>query len=122
MSKSVKNIGFVLRQAPYGNSLSHDALDAVFAAATFEQAIKIFLMGDGVFLLMENQFAEKIQQKSLEKKLSALALYDIETLYVCENSFDKRQLQKSKINYKIKLLNQKELQDSLHQQDLILSF
>jgi tRNA 2-thiouridine synthesizing protein C len=122
MAKQNKKIGFIMRQPPYGQNLCHDALDALFATTSFEQEVSLFLLGDGVFILLPEQASEHIQQKSIEKKLSALPLYDVNTIYVCEKSLNDRQLPIDQIGHAVTLLSTENLSAAIHQQDLLLSF
>src|SRR5690606_11734711 len=67
---------------PYGQTLAREALDVALTAATFDQAVALLFLGDGVLQLVRDQQPAAIGQKALDKQLAALPLYDIDTLYV----------------------------------------
>ncbi|WP_237056661.1 sulfurtransferase complex subunit TusC [Microbulbifer sediminum] len=80
------------RQAPYGNALAREGLEAVLAASALEQAPDLLFSGDGVFQLLPGQEPDGIGQKNLQRNLQALPIFDIERAYVCEHSLSQRGL------------------------------
>ncbi|SDK15090.1 sulfurtransferase complex subunit TusC [Microbulbifer yueqingensis] len=80
------------RQAPYGNALAREGLEAVLAASALEQVPDLLFCGDGVFQLLPEQSPAGIEQKSLQRNLQALPVFGIETAYVCERSLAQRGL------------------------------
>lgn len=77
-----KQFLIVCRRPPYGESFAREALDAAMAAAAFDQRVAILFLGSGVTQLFKQQSSATIAQKSLEKQLSALPLYDVNEIYV----------------------------------------
>jgi len=49
------HILFVMTQAPYGNSLAKESLDALLASGVFEQEVSALFTGDGVWQLIKDQ-------------------------------------------------------------------
>ena len=86
MSKSILAL---CRQAPYGNALAREGLEAVLAAAAMDQAPAVLFCGDGVFQLLPQNPAT-IGEKSLQRNLQALPMFDVETLHVCQASLVQR--------------------------------
>ncbi|MFI2809828.1 MULTISPECIES: sulfurtransferase complex subunit TusC [unclassified Microbulbifer] len=80
------------RQAPYGNALAREGLEAVLAASALEQAPDLLFCGDGVFQLVPGQQPAGIDQKSLQRNLQALPIFDIERAFVCQRSLAQRGL------------------------------
>ncbi|MEO0444038.1 MAG: sulfurtransferase complex subunit TusC [Pseudomonadota bacterium] len=117
-----KPTAIMLRQAPYGKPLANEALEAVLGYAAFAQDISVFFIGDGVFQLLQEQDAEKIGQKSLEKRVKALSLYDVKKLYVCQNSLEKRGLSANDLCVDITVVDPDTLSLHLREQDTLLSF
>lgn len=117
-----KKIGVVIRHAPYGNNFAQETLDAILAASVYGQVLTLIFIGDGIFQLLNNQYPEAIQQKSFEKQLSAFELYDIDRLFICENSLAQRGVNSTQLSVNCKTLNKSDLSDLLHQQDSLLSF
>ena len=120
--KIQKKIGFILRHSPYGSNLAQEALDVVLAYAAFEQAVSVFFIDDGVFQLLSRQASTDIEQKSLEKRIQALSLYDIDQIYVCQESLIHRNLQTDILIKEIRPLAIDELSALIHQQDSLLCF
>ena len=122
MTVNSKNIGVILRQAPYGHTLAQEALDALLALSVYGQAPTVIFMGDGVFQLVAKQESQGIGQKSVEKKLAAFELYDIESVFICADSLAQRQLSQEDLAVAGTVVAQGALIDLLHQQDALLSF
>ena len=76
-----KKILIICRRAPYGNPLARAGLDAVLAAAAFEQDANVLFMDDGVWQLLPGQAPDAIGRKSLRAIIQSLPLYGIETLH-----------------------------------------
>ena len=85
-----KKILFISRHAPYGSSLAKEALDAILAASAYDQELSILFMDDGVFQLLKNQNSYAIAQKSFASMLPALELYDINNIYIHDESLKAR--------------------------------
>jgi tRNA 2-thiouridine synthesizing protein C len=118
-----KKILFINRHAPYGSSISREALDAVLAAAVYEQELSLLFMDDGVFQLLKHQEAGMIAQKSLSASLPVLPLYGVERIYVHCESLDMRALTPTDLVLnEIQLLNSQQITQLLNEQDQILSF
>ncbi|MBB3059962.1 sulfurtransferase complex subunit TusC [Microbulbifer rhizosphaerae] len=85
-----KRLLALCRQAPYGNALAREGLEAVLAAAAMDQAADLLFLGDGVFQLLDDQRAEAIEQKNLRRNLQALPIFGVETVHICERSLLER--------------------------------
>ena len=83
--------------APYGTATGQEALDFVLAACSFGQAVRVFFADDGVFQLLTEQTPEDIEHKNYSKTFGALTFYDIEEIYVCEDSLTKRGINRSEL-------------------------
>lgn len=81
------------RQAPYGNALAREGLEAILAASALEQVPDVLFCGDGVFQLLPDQAPGDIGQKSLQRNLQALPVFGVERAYVCERSLAQRGLE-----------------------------
>lgn len=84
-----KSILAICRHAPYGSALAREGLEAVLACAAMDQIPEVLLINDGVFLLLE-QDAQQIHEKSLRRNLTALPMFGVETLHLCERSLQER--------------------------------
>jgi len=118
-----KKILFISRHAPYGSSLAKDALDAILAASAYDQQLSLLFMDDGVFQLLKNQASNEIAQKSFAAILPALSLYEINAVYVHEESLKKRQLTLNELVLdSVQLIDSPAISSLLAQQDQLLSF
>ncbi|WP_295798260.1 sulfurtransferase complex subunit TusC [uncultured Microbulbifer sp.] len=86
MSKSILAL---CRQAPYGNALAREGLEAVLAAAAMDQTPAVLFCGDGVFQLVQ-QSPEGIGEKNLRRNIQALPMFGVETLHICRASLQQR--------------------------------
>lgn len=71
----------VIDQSPYGTWAGREALDMAFSLAAFDQSVSLLFMGAGVNWLRTSQETREIQQKSVEKNLSAAPIFGVEAMY-----------------------------------------
>jgi tRNA 2-thiouridine synthesizing protein C len=119
---SHKKILIINRSAPYGNSLARESLDVLLASAAFGQEPGVLFSEDGVWQLVKNQHGEEISQKNLSKSLSALALYDVDDVYVDEASLSARQLSEDDLAIPVIKLNTEAIQELMAKHDVLMSF
>lgn len=90
--KMDKKIALLNTSAPYSTSSAKDSLDLALIFGSYEQETGLFFQGDGVWQLIDNQQPQIINNKDFLKTYSALEFYDIEKLYVCNDSLIERSL------------------------------
>lgn len=117
-----KRLHIHIRCAPYGSSRAMSAIDAALAAGAFDQAVQIFLSGDGVLLALAQQQAHCIEQKSADKVLSALPLYDMPPLVVNAGSLQERGLDASALLAHTRCLTPEAFSQALSDADHVLGF
>ncbi len=117
-----KSIAIVNASAPYGNSNAKEALDLALIFGSFEQDTSLFFQGDGVRQLVDKQNPEMINVKDFLKTLSALEFYDIENIYLCQDSLAERNLKSNFHLENVTLMSKKEFSEKLHQHDAIFRF
>lgn len=117
-----KKIGITLRHAPYGNTLSQEALDATLAMGLFGQEITLIFLADGVFQLLKLQDTAAIHQKTISKQITALELYDIDQVFVCSDSLAARGITTDSLCIDVTSIRASEIKRILHEQDTLLSF
>lgn len=71
----------IIDQSPYGNWAGREALDMAFSLAAFDQSVSLFFTGAGVNWLRTAQETNGIEQKSVEKNLSAAPIFGVEAMY-----------------------------------------
>ena len=87
-----KKFMFVNRKAPYGTSYALESLEVVLISAAFDQEVSLAFLDDGVYQITKDQDTTGIGQKNFSKAYKALGDYDINKLYVEEESLAERGL------------------------------
>jgi tRNA 2-thiouridine synthesizing protein C len=116
-----KSVLFVFRHSPYGSALAREGLDALLAAAVYEQDVAVLFVNDGVFQLLDQQQVAS-DSKNHAKMLSALPIYGVDKLYVDEASLGARGLQTRPLLLDAQKLNQAQTTKVMASFDHILSF
>ncbi len=88
----MKNFLFVLRTSPHEGSAVRESLDMLMSAAAFDQRVRVLLLDDGVFLLKSGQRPEALGLKPIAPLFEALEIYDVEGLWMEEESLLERGL------------------------------
>jgi tRNA 2-thiouridine synthesizing protein C len=85
-------LAIINSKAPFSSNHGKDALDVALIFGSFEQKVSLFFQGDGVYQLIANQDGGLVSIKDYLKTFSAFEFYDIEDIYVCQQSLVNRQL------------------------------
>ncbi len=88
----MKKFLFILNRPPYQGAQTRESLDQLMVVAAFEQPVAVLFVDDAVFQLSNNQASEAIQSPNIGKILQALPLYDINQLFVEQESLIERGL------------------------------
>jgi tRNA 2-thiouridine synthesizing protein C len=120
--KNHKKIMIINRHAPYGSSLPRESLDVLLACAAFGQNPSVLFTGDGVLQLVKDQQADSIEQKNLAKSFPALAMYDVNEVFVDEASMTERQLSPHDLVIPITAVSVNTIQEMMGNHDVLLSF
>jgi tRNA 2-thiouridine synthesizing protein C len=75
-----------------------------------------------VYQLVDGHTPEDILQKHYQPLFKMLERYDVENIYVCSGALKQRCLTSDMLMIDVTLLDTKELQQKLAQQDQLLSF
>ncbi len=112
---------FLLRQSPYGSTLAREALDMALATAAFDQKVQLVFLNDGVYQLTNQQQAELKQRKNISKTLSALALYDVNDVYVDKDSLEERGLKPEQLFSDAMPVDHEKINQLIQQADAVMS-
>ena len=118
----VKKFMFVNRKAPYGTIYALESLEVVLITATFDQDVSLVFMDDGVYELVKGQQTKDIGIKNFSPSYRALDGYDVEKLYVDQDSLAQRGLSEKDLLVPVEVLNAEQMGQLMQQQDVILSF
>lgn len=118
----IKKFMFVNRKAPYGTIYALESLEVVLITATFDQDVSLVFIDDGVFELVKGQQTKDIGIKNFSPSYRALDGYDVEKLYVDQESLNARGLSEKDLLVPVEVLNAEQMGQLMQQQDVILSF
>lgn len=118
----MKKFMFVNRKAPYGTIHALESLEVVLIAATFDQDCSLVFIDDGVYELVKGQNTKAIGMKNFSPTYRALEGYDIEKLYVDEESMQARGLVEDDLLVPVQVLSTAAMAALMADQDVILSF
>ena len=118
----VKKFMFVNRKAPYGTIYALESLEVVLITATFDQDVSLVFIDDGVYELAKAQQTKGIGIKNFSPSYRALDGYDVEKLYVDQDSLTQRGLTESDLLVPVEVLDAQQMGELMAQQDVILSF
>ena len=131
-----KKFLYINRKAPHGTVYAQESLEVVLIAAAFEQEVALAFIDDGVYQLMQNQDTSALGNKNFSPTYRALGDYDVNQIYVEQESLELRGLGKEDLmplTYEdedddwaekdsIHVVSSAELADIIEQQDVILNF
>jgi len=89
---TTKKFVYVNRKAPYGTVYALESLEVVLIGAAFEQDVQLVFIDDGVYQLTKGQSTEGIGMKNYSKAYAALGDYDVNKIYIDEQSLSDRGL------------------------------
>ena len=96
----VKRFMYVNRKAPYGTIYALECLEVVLIAAAFDQDVSVVFVDDGVCQLKKNQDTAAINMKNFSNTYRALDDYDVEKIYVEQESLDARGLTTEDLSFR----------------------
>ena len=117
----VKRFMYVNRKAPYGTIYALECLEVVLIAAAFDQDVSVVFADDGVFQIKKNQDTTAIGMKNFSNTYRALDDYDVEKIYVEQESLDSRGLTADDLIIPVEVLNAESLSEIMAQQDVVIS-
>ena len=116
-----KDILLVFRHAPYGNALAREGLETALACGAMGAKTSVLYINEGVWQLLASQNSGAIDSKNQAAMASALPLYDVDAIWVDEDSLKQRNLTSADINAG-KIIDTAGVQKLLATSKSILSF
>ena len=108
---------------PLVKNAGKDALDLALLFGSYEQQISLFFIGDGVYHLLQGQSPAQLAAKDYLATYNALSFYDIEHVYVCQQSLQQRQLNDlDKLLNDIEVLSIDEIKSQLNLHKTVFTF
>lgn len=121
-SGTIKKFMFVNRKAPYGTIYALEGLEVVLISAAFDQDVSMVFMDDGVYELVKGQHTKNIDVKNFSPTYRALEGYDIEKLYVEQESLDQRGLSEDSLIVPVEVVSTAQMTELMESQDVVISF
>lgn len=118
----MSDILIIFRKPPVGTSWAREALDLALVGAAFGQKVSLLFMGDGVFQLAQNQQPDAVGQKGTQAMMQALSMYDIDDIYVHDDSLDTRGMEADQLNIDCQPITSKALPGLLQQHKQVFNF
>ncbi len=118
-----KKMMFVMRKAPHGSIYPYEGLEVVLITAAYDQDISMLFIDDGVYSLKNEQNTEGIGIKGFMKTYFALEDYEVEKLYVDNQSLKDRGLSKKDlIDVNLQYFNRDEIKKLMDEQEILFPF
>ncbi len=118
---NMKTIAILNASSPTQQS-AKEGLDAALIYGSYEQPISLFFQGEGVRQLVSDQQLVNIHIKDFLKTMSAFEFYDIENVYLCEQSLTERLLTDEFHIDNVQVLSPELFSEKLHEHHVILRF
>lgn len=116
----MQHIAIIQRHSPFNSSAGREALDLALALAAVEHQLTLIFCGDAVYQLLPVSQQSDFPLKRYQQSFKLFELYDIEQVYVCQQSLTERQLASDVLALPAKPVNAIELQQLLaNQQQLV---
>jgi len=133
---TIKKFLYINRKAPHGTIFALESLEVVLIGAAFDQDVSLAFIDDGVYQLMQNQDTSGIGVKNFSATYKALGDYDVNKIYVEQESLELRGLSKENLlpltwedededweeKDSIHVVSSEELADIIESQDIIFNF
>lgn len=110
----------MLTNPPYSGAYTQEAFDVILTAAAFDQVVSLLLLDQAIFLLKSNQHPENFCLKNPSAVVTALPLYNINTVYVETESLTECGLRLEQLMSPVTEINRTELGGFCKQFDLVL--
>ena len=117
----MRNILVLQRHSPFNSSKGREALDIILALAAVEHNISVLFSGDAVYQLLPTQDQADFKLKAYPRSFKLFALYDIEQVYVCQQSLKQRGINVSDLNIDVTELDTAGIAELFARQHQVIS-
>jgi len=119
----IKKFLYVNRRAPHGTIYAQESLETVLIGAAFDQDVSVLFIDDGVYQLKKGQTPdESLEMKNFSKTFRALEMYDVEKLFVEQESLDERGLKLDDMLVDVEVVSRESVASMVNEHDVVLSF
>ena len=117
-----KSIAIINTQPPFGHAAAKEAMDLALIFGSYEQDTHLYFKGQGVLQLVNYKDPSELLIKDFLKTFSAFEFYELENIYVCQESLNELGVEAKFHIEGVKLLNRVELENSIKQHNNVLVF
>ena len=119
---TIKKFLYVNRRAPYGSIYALESLEVVLIGAAFEQDVSMLFIEDGVYQLKKGQDTKDVDMKNFSPTYRALEMYDVEKLFVEQESLDERGLTEEDLVVPVEVIARDQVAGLMEEQEVIFNF
>ena len=116
----MKKYLFVLRRSPHNGNHVPEALDMILTTAAFDQQVSVLFADDGVLQLKRLQNPAVMGLKDTAAVFGALAIYDVNTLYIEIESLQARGLDLRDLILPVQAIYRSEVNQLIRQHDVVI--
>lgn len=116
----MRNILVIQRHAPFNSSHGREALDLLLALAAVEHQVSVLFSADAVYQLLPTTDQPDIKLKAYPRSFKLFALYDIDQVYVCQESLLQRNIQPTELSIPAKVIDAGQIQLLIGQQQQVI--
>ena len=113
---------FIQHCAPYQGYSALETLDALLVAAAFGQNPSVLFQGDGVWQLLKAQQPQMMGRNSLVAQLEAVPLYEVEDIFVDEDSLVSRGLNINQLALPVSVIKKSDMAAFIAQHAPLIRF
>lgn len=117
----MKKYLFILSRAAHSGVYLQETLDVILTTAAFDQSVSILLVDAGVFNLKKNQQTTDLNLKDTCSIFAALELYDVNTIYVEDESMKEFGIDEKDLAINTKNIKRTDIGLLMRQFDIIYS-
>lgn len=118
----IKKFLYVNRRMPHGTVYAQESLETVLIGAAFDQDVSMLFMDDGVFQIKKDQQPEALGNKNFSKTYRALEMYDVEKLFVEQESLAERGLSEDDLVVDVEVIPRAAVKAMVDEHDIVLGF
>lgn len=117
-----KKVLVLMRRAPYGTFYTFEGLQMMLIMGAYELNISLAFVDDGVYAITEGQDPSALEMKPLARTFRALPDFDIEQIYVHQDSLEERGLAVEDLVIQPEVVTSERLAQIIADQDAVLPF
>ncbi|MDX3775128.1 sulfurtransferase complex subunit TusC [Chromatiaceae bacterium AAb-1] len=117
----MQNILIIQRHSPFNQATGRESLDLILALAAVEHKVTVLFTGDAIYQLLPADTAASLLLKPYNRGFKLFGLYDIEQVYVCQQSMIERNIPVNVLPAGMQLASADVIRQLLSQQQHLIS-